>query len=299
MNIESWATHLMELEENDLITEYKDPSLSASIDTLLLPVTVSSSYYRSKAFTTTTGINQLICAADPLLMFISRIHKIAFSPDPALLQKHLCHEIKAFENKAQTLGYHTQIILAARYILCALIDEIILASNFGHEWPKHALINYFHRDHQEISVEADRFFLILERSLHDPAVHLDLLELLYLCLKFGYEGKYRLIERSHFELRSITDNLYQCIRQQRNDFSKSLLISLDSVFLHSRKKSFLAHLLPPVWSILVFTGLFSVTTFVFFQFQLTKISTPIEQLLTSLKSQESTMNDPQFTASIQ
>ncbi|WP_235378984.1 type IVB secretion system protein IcmH/DotU [Candidatus Coxiella mudrowiae] len=38
--------------------------------------------------------------------------------------------------------------------------------------------------------DGERFFVILKRSAEELALHLDLLELGYLCLSLGYQGKY-------------------------------------------------------------------------------------------------------------
>jgi len=184
-----------------------------------------NSYYRSKIFTSEIGINPLIAAASPIFAIVEKLAKTRYISDISKLHQDLTHEIKAFENKIQTQGYRSQIILAARYVLCAWIDEVILNTEWGidSEWDKRRLVNNL----QESAAGNQQFFVLLDRCSQDPAIYIDLLELMYLCLILGLEGDYRYLERGHIQLSSLIDNLYQCIRQQRGDFSKNLEVKLE------------------------------------------------------------------------
>lgn len=287
MNIESWATQLiMELDEDDHVRP--QPTILAQQKNYQLPTAIAETYYRSKAFVGSTGINPLIIAADPLLTFTTQLRKISIPPDLSSLQGHLCHEIHAFENKAQNSGYHVQIILAARLVLCALIDELITFSSWGQEWENYSLLTYFHRSQD--SDMKDRFFVILERSQNDFATHIDLLELIYICLRFGYEGQYRDIERGHLILNNLADNLYQSIRQQRSEFSKSLLITLGSSNYYYPRKTIFRHLLPPPWLVVLLTTLVFIFGIGTLHVKLKKFSAPLHQLIGVL-TQENNLPD--------
>lgn len=276
MNIENWAAGLMELEEASTLAE-EIPKTTFNGVKSQLPV-ATPSYYRSKAFTNTVGINKLITAADPMLTLATKLRKVKAPADPALLHQNLCHEIKAFENKAQTLGYNSQLVLAARYALCALLDELITLNLWeGVAWKPFLLIETFHKE----VWDNDRFFLILERSLQDPAAHLDLLELMYVCLRFGYEGKYRGIERGHFELVQITDHLYHCIKHYRDEFSRNLLVAIETPTHHSFKESYF-HLFPPTWLVSTLMIIFLMVTFCYLYLDLVETSLPITQFLNTL-----------------
>ena len=54
-------------------------------------------------------------------------------------------------------------------------------------------------------------------AVAQPVKHLHLLELMYLCLSLGFEGKYRVMPRGTLELEVIRDSLYRQIRQLRGD----------------------------------------------------------------------------------
>jgi type IV/VI secretion system ImpK/VasF family protein len=293
MNIESWSTHLMQLEEESTSNpvEIVEQQLQSSAQTTLVPLQIQS-YYRTKAFAATIGINNLINAADPLFMFVTKLRKITVAPDPSSLQQNLHHEIKAFEHKMQNLGYHTKIILAARHILCLFLEEMISKTSWGQSGYKFNLLNSSHSDdHQN-----DRFFLILDKSLTDAAGHLDILELIYVCLRFGYEGKYRDIEKGYPELRLATDNLYHTIREQRGEFSKSLYISIDETpHLRTSKKKYF-HLLPSIGIISSAAIISVLTIFAILYLRLTNIASPVNHLLKNFSAQKIIVSENTATA---
>jgi type VI secretion system protein ImpK len=275
MNIENWVHSIIELEEDQDNHRPHDTGSHQPLISLSPPT-----YYRSKAFSSSIGINSLINAADPLLTLVTKLRRITIPPEAALLHQNICHEIKAFENKTQTAGYRQPIILAAKYTLCALLDELVAITLWpDREWKKLSLIDTF----QTETCHDDRFFLILERSLQDPPAHIDFLELVYLCLRLGYEGKYRGIDRGHLELRAITDHLYAVIMQCRDEFSRGLLISLENPnYSLVRKKSYL-HLLPSAWAICTAMVLLLLFLFSYFYMRLMDSALPITRLINSLQ----------------
>lgn len=276
LNIESWASSLMELEETGLESE-DSHSQTCSHSAL---VSLAPTYYRSKAFSSNIGINNLINAADPLLTLVTKLRRVTYPPDVITLHQNISHEVKAFENKAQTLGYRPQLVLAARFVICALLDELITLTLWpDQEWKKYSLVDTFHKD----SWDEDRFFLILERGLQDATAHIDLLELIYLCLRLGYEGKYRGMERGLLELRGLTDHLYSTITHHREEFSRSLHISSVNLNLHPIKKKNFVHLLPPVWLLTTLMVIILLTAFTFFYLRLVEAATPLSQYFNTLK----------------
>ena len=62
----------------------------------------------------------------------------------------------------------------------------------------------------------------MELAIKEPALYIDLMELMYLCLSMGYKGKYRATEHSQYQLEQITHNLYKHIQAYRGNFSKAL-----------------------------------------------------------------------------
>lgn len=284
MNIENWANSIIELEDNyshsdEPISEHSMPFNSSAL------VSTMPTYYRSRAFSSHIGINNLINACDPIITLVTKLRRITIPPDTEMLYQNLCHEIKAFENKAQTLGYRSQLILASRYVICMLLDELITLTL----WPdpeskKFSFTETFHKN----MGEGDTFFKILDRSLLDPAGHIDLLELIYISLRLGFEGKYRGVERGHLELRNITDHLYNVINQYRDEFSRTLHIAVEQpTYFRMQKKNYF-HLLPPAWMISTVMILSLLTIFIFLYLKMIEIATPVNEFINTLQMQELT-----------
>ena len=73
-----------------------------------------------------------------------------------------------------------ETVLAARYVLCTFLDEIVLGTPWGSEsvWSTQSLLSSFHNE----TWGGEKFFLILDSMLQDPAGNINLIELMYVCL---------------------------------------------------------------------------------------------------------------------
>lgn len=210
-------------------------------------ITGERAYHRSKIFNTALGINPLIAAASPLFSLATNLSDIESPPDLLKLSYDLNHEIKAFENNARSQHFRSETILITRYLLCAYIDECIQQSPWGKKnktaWEPHLLLLFFHQEKDG----SERFFLILERLSADPEVHIDVLELIYLCLNFGYLGKYRFLQDGKEMSDTISKRLFECIRAARGELKKELHIACDD-----GTKIAVAKVQLPIWLITSF-----------------------------------------------
>lgn len=178
------------------------------------PIAGAHAHYRSLTFTAQTGINPLIAAAAPLLALNARLKQAEQANNNHRFYQALVHEMNAFETNAQNRGYHAEAILIARYALCATLDETLnqLTANQAHPW-EHKLLSVFQREQGA----DERFFIILERLHEDSAQHVELLELIYLCLSYGFSGKFRHQTKGNTSLDGIIDDVYQRIRHHRHE----------------------------------------------------------------------------------
>ena len=110
-------------------------------------------------------------------------------------------------------GITNQVVISARYALCAALDEAVLSTPWGSdsEWAQHPLLVMVHRE----AWGGEKFFEVVDRVSQDPARFIDLMELLYICLAFGFEGKFHLKDRGQERLQDIQRDLYRRIREQR------------------------------------------------------------------------------------
>lgn len=125
--------------------------------------------------------------------------------------KRIDQFLSQFEKNARNLGKPAQAISDAKYAFCALMDEIILSSEFSlrEEWERAPLQLRMFGEH----LAGDRFFDKLEVLRSDPAAHIETLEVFHTCLLLGFQGKY-LLEGSE-KLNYLINRLTQEIAQLR------------------------------------------------------------------------------------
>ena len=166
------------------------------------------------------GLNPLTSAATTLLALVAQLRDSASHPDPESLFQHVSREVQQFEAAARSKGEPADVILGARYVLCTAVDETVLNTPWGSQsiWATQTLLGTFHNE----TWGGEKFFQLLDRLIQEPARNLHLLELMYLCLSLGFEGKFRVQERGRAMLGSVQDNLYQTIRLHRGDIEQEL-----------------------------------------------------------------------------
>jgi type VI secretion system protein ImpK len=168
------------------------------------------------------GLNPLVQAASPLLLLAGQIRGTIASPDLAGLRRHTLEEIGRFEERGRGAGVANETVLAARYALCAALDEAVLSTPWGaqSEWAQQPLLVALHRE----AWGGEKFFEMLDRISADPARYIDLMELQYLCIAFGFAGKYQVLDRGHARLAEVHQDLYRKIRAQRGTVPAELAL---------------------------------------------------------------------------
>lgn len=165
------------------------------------------------------GLNPLVDAAARVFTLVGQLQQLKFCEDPEKLQKDLITEVNAFQALAKNVGYGPEFIMAGRYALCATLDDVIRQTAWGTEglWEASCKTGLFGRE----KIQPERFFLILERIIHDPAQYIDLMELMYICLSLGFRG-HSSTRFSHLREEQLCDTLYRQIRAYRGDFNRTL-----------------------------------------------------------------------------
>ncbi len=190
-----------------------------------------------------TTQNPIIGAAVSLLLVVAQLRNTASHPDVFGLRTSLIEEIKKFELEIKNQGVTGEQAQAARYALCTLLDETVLNMPWGCNsiWSTQSLLVFFHKE----AWGGEKFFLILKNCMQQPKTHLVLLELLYVCLCLGFEGRYRIEDRGLSKLDEIRENAYQIIQRQRGDVEKNL--SLHWQGIKDKRDTFTK--LVPLWVI--------------------------------------------------
>ncbi len=98
--------------------------------------------------------------------------------------------LDGFERDAKRLGTDPEAIYAAKYALCATVDEVILGSAFSvrSEWERQPLQLVLFGD----VLAGERFFDKLEQLRGNAAARLEVLEVFHMCLLLGFKGRYLL-----------------------------------------------------------------------------------------------------------
>lgn len=238
----------------------------------------------------TPGLNPLVNAASRLLLEIVRLRekeknairndKEEFSKavkayDVDVLRNRMEAEIRGFEAQAMAENIDSAQVLAARYMLCTAVDEVIGRSEIGEsgEWSRLALLSTFHSE----TWGGEKFFNMLERCIQQPARNLYLLELMYLLLSLGFEGKYHVMDRGPIALESLRDKLYRQIRLLRGEPNPDLAKKVssasklkDKIYIHT-----------PAWMLSLIVAFCIGVTFVGFSHVLTRHMQPVVQELNS------------------
>ena len=166
------------------------------------------------------GLTPLLRAAAPLLAALARLRNQPQHPDPDGLRRALTTGVRDFEQRALQTGLDTRSLRAARYALCAAIDDIVLSTPWGSHsaWTHQSLTSLFHN---EVS-GGERFFDILEQMQNEIGKYGDVVELMFVCLCLGFEGRYRVLPRGGASLAELRDDLFRRIRQRRPEYEREL-----------------------------------------------------------------------------
>jgi type VI secretion system protein ImpK len=224
------------------------------------------------------GLNPLVRAANPLLDLVTPLRYMASHPDVETLRTQLVQAIKAFEAAAKAAHVEHDQIAAARYALCTLLDETISSTPWGGGgvWASRSLLVAFHNE----AFGGEKFFLILQKLSQDPKANLVALELMYLCLALGLEGRYRVIDNGRSQLDTLRDRLQGLIAQQRAPVEAELSVHWQGA---SGKGEPLWRMVP-VWILAAVAAVLLVVLQLFLGHRLGNASDPVFASLLSLKT---------------
>jgi len=220
-----------------------------------------------------TGINPLVQAASALLVLAGKLRGQVAQADVDSLRRQTTQEIRAFEENAKRGGIPAEDVLAARYVLCTTIDEAVLNTPWGAQsgWASQSLLVTFHRE----SFGGEKFFQILDRVASEPQRYQSLLELLYLCLALGFEGKYRVDDRGASKLADIRNDLFRRVRSMRGNPEPELSPRWKGV--EDKRNAVLRFV--PLWVVAAACITVLVGVFIFFNTRLNARAEPVNATL--------------------
>ena len=158
------------------------------------------------------GLNPLLALANRLLLLVPHLRQTRHA-DPAALRSALAQGLRDVQSAAESQGVAPARVMAMRYVLCTLLDEVAADTPWGGSgaWAGNSLLAEFHN---EVS-GGERVFQLMAHLAEQPETNRDLLELIYVVLCLGFEGRYRLPDNGRAQLEAIRSKLAQLIRQHR------------------------------------------------------------------------------------
>ncbi len=231
-------------------------------------------------FKTAEGLNPLVNAAGMLIAVLCKLQQTMSHPNVGGLHQHLVSEIRKFEAQAKEENIKPEVVLAARYLLCVVLDEAVLNTPWGAEsaWTQRTLLSIFHNE----THGGEKFFTILDRMRERPAENLDILELIYLFLSLGYEGKYRVVSRGREKIEQLRDELFRLIRNHHGSYERTLSPSGEGL---GKIRNTLTEYVP-LWVIASVVAGILLLSYSGFRYWLYQSSTPVVQQLEAITAGE-------------
>lgn len=215
--------------------------------------------------------NPLLGAAAPLLSLVGVLRTLPLQANLDALRRQLEQAFQTFEQHAQQARVIPEELDAARYALCSLLDETIAATPWGGNggWAAKSMLLKFYNE----TWGGEKFFAILDRRSKNPAAHLDLLELLFVCISLGFEGRYHqaIKEGGRAQLDQLREGLYELIRRYRPALERDLSPHWQGVVDRGRRLGIEV----PLWVIAAGVALLLAVFHIGFGMRLNALSDPV------------------------
>jgi len=180
------------------------------------PATMAHAAGEAKAWTDLdlpahASLNPLVQAAGPLLASAPRLRSTLRHPNPMALRAALVEAVQRFEAAARAQHLPNEQIMAARYVLCTFLDEAASNTPWGGAgaWAAQSLLVQFHNE----AWGGEKVFQLLTRLAQQPEQHRHLLELIWVVLTLGFEGRYKVQTDGRQQLELVRERLGQMLRQ--------------------------------------------------------------------------------------
>jgi type VI secretion system protein ImpK len=225
-----------------------------------------------------SGLNPLVALANKLLALVPQIRATYQLADPGALRESIAADLRSFESQARARGIAAERVLAARYVLCTVLDEAAAGTPWGGggQWGRHSLLAMFHNE----TGGGEKVFQLMAKLAQEPAANRDLLELIYAALSVGFEGRYRVEQGGAAQLEAVRERLAQIVRKERGDYSPALAQSWRGTL--PKKRALLSWL--PLWVTAALCGLVLAGTYLFYSLRLAEQSDPTYSRILALRA---------------
>lgn len=204
---------------------------------------------KANSYRITDVYNPIIDAAKPVFVLSNAMKTTTTQLSIENVLFKFSKLIEDFETEAERKGAPYEMVKAAKYCLCTFVDEQAVRSEWANEnWAQRSLLVSFFDE----TWGGERFFEILEKAKLDANKNLYLIEFIYLCLQFGYKGKYQILNNGDIELQKEKENLLDIINSNRPEVFSTLFNNASSDTVKEIKKD---KIYIPLWVIAVLLSL--------------------------------------------
>lgn len=137
------------------------------------------------------GARDMPGLATDLFLIVIRMREAENLGDPAALRKLIMYYIDLFKKNCITAGIGKETVDEAVYAIVALIDETVLSvpgACRDYWFGKPLQLDLFGDN-----IAGEEFYIKLQKMLAQAEKKKDILEIYYLCLSLGFEGKFRIM----------------------------------------------------------------------------------------------------------
>ena len=134
-------------------------------------------------------------------------------------------------------------------------------------WAKHSLLVLFHKE----SWGGEKFFQLLSKLAENPSANRNLLELMYICLAFGFEGRYRVIDNGRAQLEAVRERLAQILGKTAGEYERDLSPHWQGV---TTERSKILSVLP-FWIVAAISMAILLSAYIGFRYKLSDLSDPV------------------------
>jgi len=230
--------------------------------------------------------NPLLELVAPLISLVSKVNNAREQVDVEELRRHAILQIEEFRQVNFYLPNNPQLVTKASYGLCCLLDELVLNTPWGAQstWSTESLLVYFHQE----AWGGENFFMFLDELSTNPSSNFGVLELYYVALDMGFEGKYRQLPNGQREVSNVANDLFVLLGRYRGQSSAALSPRWQGI---AESKNSLLKLVPQwvVWS--VASGI-AILAFIGLSILLGNQADPVQRRLATLPVQQAVVVTP-------
>ncbi|MDK9763226.1 type IVB secretion system protein IcmH/DotU [Vibrio sp. D420a] len=133
--------------------------------------------------------NDILSSSSELLSLSVSIKRLECPADIYTFRTGIKSLLTDLKYKVAKLDYPPSVADKTCFLFAVMLDEQILHSDWGEEsgWENQTLVSELFG----IKNGGEQFYLVAERALLQPVLLRDLLELIYIMIKLGFRGRYR------------------------------------------------------------------------------------------------------------